>query len=322
MTTLLQALEQWAGDGVDQPTPPVERPSTATAEFTIDQPVFHEAYGYGEVTAIDGEIITFRARKEPNDIHVVAAGELVTKAQAEAALEATWNACGFQEYRRRMGKWCSITKSLCRHGEWDDVCERYGLNLRTTNDWIRDFENEQEWLAQDAARAARNKSAESTDLNPSDSADTSGHSVYAVTGTRQVNERTPDSDNDKREEEKVKEQAKRSGIDPTPHKTTLSHQRRNLDPVRLALYYKIRATHEKQVREIMDRKMDEGIAEVLALDPETANPAILMVLEVRSLLRNQGFKDAEINHVQLDPALGFDALVRSALDQLRAVKGA
>jgi len=321
MPKILEDLEKMAGVCADPAAAPVGLPAVSAADFTVGQPVFHPAYGYGEVTAVEGDAITFREKRDPAINHSAPALELITKTQAEFALQATWNACGFQEYRRRMGKWCSITKNLCRYGEWDDVCKRYGLNLRTTNDWIRDFENEMTWQAQDAALAASSKSAESADLNPVGPAETST-SVYAATGARQVNERTPDPDNDEREENKKKEEDKRRGVDPTPHKTMLSVQRRNLDPVRLALYYTIRDAHKKQAHEIMNRKIDEGMAEVLALDPDTANPSILTVLEVRSLLRNQGFKDAEINSVQLDPALGFDALVQSAFDQISAVKGA
>ena len=293
-------------------------PPSPVPEFTVGQPVFHPGHGYGEVNAVESDLVSFRERKDPTLVHTSPAGELITKEQAESALQATWNACGFQEYRRRMGKWCSITKNLCRHGQWDDVCARHGLNLRTANDWIRDFENEMTWRAQEEAFAAFRKAAESADLKSIYQTEISGTSVYAVTGTPQINERTPDPDNDKREDNKKKEREKREGIKPTPHKTMLSIQRRKLDPIKLALYYTIRDARKDQVHEIMKRKIDEGMDEVLALDPQTADPAIMRFLEVRSLLRNQGFKETEIGRITLDPALDFDELVRSAFDQLKA----
>ena len=275
------------------------------------------------MTAIDDcEDITFRDRKDAS-LRTVPARELITKVRAESALQAIWNACGFREFRRRMGKWCSITKNLCRHGEWDDVCARYGLNLRTTNDWIRDFENEMTWQAQDAALTASSKSAESADLTPVNPAEAPGTSVYAVTGARQANERTPDPENDRREANKKAEIAKRLGVKPTHHKTILSLRRPKLDPERLALYYLIREKNQERVREIMHRKIDEGIEEVLALAPGCLpQPGVTPVLgsrdvvsDVRSALLNLGFGGAAINKVQLNRELDFEVLMRIALKQ-------
>lgn len=240
---------------------------------------------------------------------------MITKILAERELQTVWEACGFREYRKRMGRWCSITKNLCGYGEWDDVCERYGLSLRTTNDWIRDFEDEMTWQAQDQAIAAK-KSAESAD---SPAPETYGTSVYAVTGAPQARERTPDPDNDNREENKEKERSKRKGKKPTPHKNILTHSRRNVDPLKLAIFYRIREAHVGEVKAIMDRKMDEAMAEVLALDPEVAQPGIMRVLDVRSILRNQEYTDAEISQVTLDASLNFDAMLQNAFKQVKSL---
>jgi hypothetical protein len=77
----------------------------------------------------------------------------------------------------------------------------------------------------------------------------------------------PDPDNDRRTENIKSETAKREGIEPTYHKTILYLKRRNLDPQKLALYYEVRKVDGRHVDEIMQRAIDHGIDEVLALAP-------------------------------------------------------
>ena len=93
-------------------------------------------------------------------------------------------------------------------------------------------------------------------------------------GLRRANERTPDVENETRAENIKIETEKRKGIKPTFHKTLLTVQRRDLDPVKLGLYHTIKSTNKKQVDEIMRRKIDEGIEEVLALTPASGSSAL------------------------------------------------
>jgi hypothetical protein len=313
--SLLDTFEREAG---------VALPAIEAKGLTLGQPVFHPTYGYGEVTAIDGNAITFRATKDPAVTQTVAAQEIITKNQAEVELKTCWFAGGAKAWRRAQAKWASITKNLCRHGEWKDVLEKHDLNRSSMDDLIRRFEEEMTWEAQDTALAAANL-PESGNLDPSEPDQALKSSVYTVTGARQVNERTPDPENDRREANKRAEIAKRLGVNPTHHKTILSLRRPKLDPEKLARYYLIREKNQDRVREIMHRKIDEGIEEVLALAPTplpqpSVRPALATqdaVSDVRSALLNLGFGGAAINKVQFNRELDFEELMRIALKQLK-----
>jgi hypothetical protein len=184
--------------------------------------------------------------------------------------------------------------------------------------------------------------------SPAAPSESTPSSVYAVTGGRQVNERTPDPENDERQKNIQAETSKREGIKPTHHKTILHLQRRNLDPERLALYYAIKEDDKKRVDAIMQRNIDEGIEEVLALalapppaqqetTPEPAaengQSAMSAITEevpatgaprvndasadVRSALLNLGYKSADVKRVQFSPGSDFNEMMRSALQQLK-----
>jgi hypothetical protein len=96
-------------------------------------------------------------------------------------------------------------------------------------------------------------------------------SPYLVTASPQTHESTPDPVNDERQENIQAEISKRRGIEPTYHKNILFLQHRHVDPEKLALFNAIRKDAKETVDAIMQRKIDEGIEEVLALAPTTAH---------------------------------------------------
>ena len=326
------------------PEAPMETAGTSSATevggLTLGQPIFHEAYGYGEVIAINGADITFQERKNKTVTHTVKASDLFTKDSAEHNLATSYYTGGASEWRRRQGKWGSITKNLCRWGEWEGVLKKYNLKRGSMDVLISRFEEEEEWAAQTANLLKFSKlDPVKVDLNEPDpnlplkvdpAEPPAVHSVYTVTGTPQLNERTPDPANDEREKNRLAEIAKREGVKPTPHRTMLNLQRRNLDPQMLARYYAVRENNKDRVKEITDRKIDEAIAEVLALasaslpQPSAALPTPpvgesdnAVEAEVRSALRRLNFSDAQINSVELDPKLAFNKLMLIALKQLK-----
>jgi hypothetical protein len=243
-------------------------PEIEAAEVTLGQPVFHSDFRYGEVTGIDGMSVTVRERRDPAVTHIVGVQDLITKSQAEFRLQNCWFAGGAKAWRRGQGKWASMTKNLCRFGEWAEVLQKCDLNRSSMDDLIRRFEMTED--PQGAAPAA--KLPDSGNLNSptaEQSSQSRQSSVYAVSGFRQVLHHTPDAKNVERQHNIHAEASKRAGVKPTPHKTTLFLQRRNLDPEKLALYHAIRTDDEKRVDAIMQRKIDEGIEGVLSLAPST-----------------------------------------------------
>jgi hypothetical protein len=319
-------------------------PGTDAADLELGQPVFHSTFGYGEVAAIDGNAVTFRERKDLAVTHTVAVEDLITRIQAEVGLKTCYFAGGAKAWRRAQGKWASLTKNLCKQGEWGEVLKKYDLNRSSMDDLIRRFEEEATWEAQDAALAA--KLPESGNLNPTAPVESCQPSVYAVTGSPHVNERTPDPENDARQKNIQVETVKREGIQLTHHRTTLFLQRRNLDPKTVALYHKIEGTDKKRVAGIRDSKIDELIAEVVALaaavlpDDSIATTTASVIAttaplvteatppnvttedteieeEVRAALRNDGVKVAVIRKIQFDSVRGlpFREQYRFALKQ-------
>jgi hypothetical protein len=359
LPTLLNKLEEEAGQSpedvaaqaeanriVDPLLAEIVPPAAEESDLALNQPVFHPTFGYGEVTAIDGNAVTFHEREDPAVTHTVVAQDLLTKDQAEFGLQTCWFAGGAKAWRRVQGKWASLTKNLCRHGEWADVLKKYDLNRSSMDVLIRRYEEEVTWEAQDAALAT--KLLNFSNLDPAAPSESSPSSVYAVTGGSQVHERTPDPENDERQKNIQAETSKREGIKPTRHKTILHLQRRNLDPEMLALYHAIKEDDKKRVDAIMQRKIDEGIEEVLALAPapppaqpettpepaaEEGQSAMSAITEevpakgapqvndaatdVRSALLNLGFKSADVKRVQFSPGLDFNEMMRLVLQQLK-----
>lgn len=235
----------------------------------VGQPAFHLAHGYGMVTAIKGDEITFVSKMERVVTHTVRALDLITKNKAEVEFGTCYFAGGAKAWRRAAGRWASLYKNLClmegkgAYGAW---LKRLCLNRSSIDDLIRRFEDEE-----------RRFSLTQVILPESGKTDTRNHrseigvSPYLVTGRPKLSERTPDPENDGRQKNIQAEISKREGIKPTYHRTILFLQRRDLDSERLSLYYTIRKDAKETVDAIMQRKIDEGIEEVLALARTTAH---------------------------------------------------
>lgn len=309
-------------------------PATEVGGLTLGQSIFHESHGYGEVIAINGADITFQERKNKTVTHTAKASDLFTKDSAEHNLATSYYTGGAGEWRRRQGKWASITKNLCRWGEWEGVLKKYNLKRGSMDVLISRFEEEEEWAAHtanllklsklDPVKVDPNEPDPNLPLKVDRTEPPTVHSVYTVAGTPQLNERTPDPAYDEREKNRLAEIAKREGVKPTPHRTMLHLQRRNLDPQMLVRYHAVRENNKGRVKEITDRKIDEAIAEVLALaqpsaplpTPPDGGSDNAVEAEVRSALRRLNFSDAQINSVELDPKLAFNKLMLIALKQL------
>ena len=238
------------------------------SDLKLGQPVFHAVFGYGTVAAIKGDNITFFSKKDSAVTHTVKALDLTTRSQAEVGLETCYFEGGAKAWRRAAGRWASVYKNLSMmegKGKYGDWLKRHGLNRSSMDDLIRRFEDEATREAQE--RLVLPESGKTDETNPT-AATELGVSPYAVTGLTQVNERTPDPENDERQKNIQAETSKRAGIKPTFHKTILYLQRRQLDPEKLALYHAIKEGDKKSVDAIMQRKIDEGIEDVLALAPD------------------------------------------------------
>ncbi|HTC63699.1 MAG TPA: hypothetical protein VK709_12720 [Candidatus Saccharimonadales bacterium] len=241
-------------------------PPPSQGPLITGQPVFHRVFGYGTIAAIDGDKVSLQEKKEKAVTHVVKALDLITKSQAEIGFEACYFTGGAKAWRLAAGKWASLYKNLCLmegKGAYGDWLKRHDLNRSSMDDLIRRFEEQATWEAQDLVLTESGKTDEA---NPALEIVTS---VYSVTGARQVNEHTPDPENEERQKNIRAESSKREGIEPTHHKTILYFQRRHLDPEMLTAYYAIREHNKERVDTIMRRKIDEGVEEVLALDPTT-----------------------------------------------------
>jgi hypothetical protein len=235
----------------------------------VGQPAFHLALGYGMVTAIEGDQIKFVCKRGRVVTHKVKALDLITKVKAEVEFGACYFAGGAKAWRRAAGKWASLYKNLCLiegKGAYGDWLKRLGLNRSSIDDLIRRFEDEERRNAQ-----AQPILPESGKTDIANAASKAGRSPYLAT-VPQVSERTLDPENDERQENIRAEIAKREGISPTHHKNILFLQHRHVDPEKLALFNAIRKDHKKRVDVIMQRKIDEGIEEVLALAPSTFHP--------------------------------------------------
>jgi hypothetical protein len=239
----------------------------AQGPLTTGQPVFHPKLGYGTVVVIDGDEVTLQERKDKAVTHVVSALDLITKTQAEVGFETCYFAGGAKAWRRAAGKWASLYKNLCLmegKGAYGDWLKKHDLNRSSMDDLIRRFEEEAIWEAQEQVILPESGKTDETDSAPE-----TATSPYGVTGGRQVNEHTLDPENDERQKNIQAETSKRAGVKPTRHKTILYLQRRKVDSEKLALYYAVKENDKERVDAIMQRKIDEGIDEVLALAPST-----------------------------------------------------
>jgi hypothetical protein len=239
-------------------------PTTGVADLNLDQPVFHEAFGYGTVTAIEGDDIAFSTKRDPTVSHTVKALDLLTRPQAEVGLETCYFSGGAKAWRRAAGRWASLYKNLCLmegKGTYGDWLKLHDVSRSSMDDLIRRFEDEATWAAQDLVLT------ESGNTDQKNRAPEMAPSIYSVTSARKDNERTPDLENEARQKNIEAETSKRKNVKPTYHKTVLYLQRRNLDPDKLGLYHATKENAKAQVDAIMQRKIDEGIDEVLALAP-------------------------------------------------------
>jgi hypothetical protein len=320
-------------------------PATGVADLNLDQPVFHSSFGYGTVTGIEDDNITFSSKKDSTVSHTVKALELLTRPQAEVGLETCYFSGGAKAWRRAAGRWASLYKNLCLmegKGTYGDWLKLHDVSRSSIDDLVRRFEDEATWAAQDLILT---ESGNTDQTNP---APETAASIYSVTGARKDNERTRDAENETRQKNIEAEISKRKNVKPTYHKTILYLQRRNLDPEKLGRYYAIRENAKAHVDAIMRRKIDEGIDEVLALAPAapttqpevTPSPAIEKNepatsampkgipatgapevndrgTDVRSACLNMGFRRADVKQLSFGPGLSFDQMMRQALKQLR-----
>jgi len=250
-------------------TKPFARFPRLALDPQVGQPAFHAAFGYGTVTAIEGDQITWVCKRERAVTHTVRAQDLITKNKAEVEFGTCYFAGGAKAWRRAAGRWASVYKNLClmegkgAYGEW---LKRLCLNRSSIDDLIRRFEDEE-----------RRFSHAQLILPESGKTDTPHHrseigvSPYLVTVSPKLGERMPDPENDERQKNIQAEISKRKGIEPTFHKNILFLQHRHVDPKKLALFNAIRKDEKETVDAIMQRKIEEGIEEVLALAPTTAH---------------------------------------------------
>jgi hypothetical protein len=250
-------------------TKPFARFPRLATDPEVGKPAFHAALGYGMVTAIKGDQITFVCERERAFTHKVKALDLITKVKAEVEFGTCYFAGGAKAWRHAAGRWASVYKNLClmegkgAYGEW---LKRLGLNRSSIDDLIRRFEDEERRFSQTQLVLP-----ESSKTDTPDPESKIGVSPYLVTGRAKLDERMPDPENDERQKNIQAEISKRAGIKPTFHRTTLYLRRTHLDPEKLALYYAIEEDDKKSVDAIMHRKIDEGIDEVLALAPTTSH---------------------------------------------------
>jgi hypothetical protein len=244
-------------------TKPFARFPRLALDPQVGQPAFHMAFGYGTVTAIEGDQITLVCKSEGDVTHKVKAPDLITKNKAEVEFGTCYFAGGAKSWRRAAGRWASVYKNLCLmegKGAYGDWLKRLNLNRSSIDDLIRRFEDEERRFSQpqlvlpESGKTASSNSESEMEISP-----------YLVTGSPQTSESTPDPVNDERQQNIQVEISKREGMKPTYHKNILFLQHRHVDPKKLALFNAIREKAKKSVDAIMQRKIDEGIEEVLAL---------------------------------------------------------
>jgi hypothetical protein len=161
--------------------------------------VFHPDFGFGKIVATQGNKIVVKFGKTER---VTREPDLVTRVEAKV----NWHTYWLRGEKRRLleGRLLWIVKGLCRrHGEWQAFLDRYDYPRSTADDLTRRYK---------AAMAEEPKTQESP----------GNRAIQAADPDRHVNERTPDSEADEREESVRQEAAKRRGKNPTYHKTLWS----------------------------------------------------------------------------------------------------
>ena len=316
--------------------------------LSIDQTVFHPGIKFAVVVGIEGDVIQIKGARAA--IHNVRAREIFTRDQAEYGFERDYHAGGAKAWRQRQSKWAWLNKWFCKlegKGAIKRWLEKFDLNRSSMDLLARNFENEALW-AQRESDAQESILLDSSNMEQDIPDPTPTSNVIPIpTGyDQQLHEKTSDPANEARNKNLEIETAKRVGIVPTRHPTTLYLQRKHLDPANLGQYHSVENVADKRVKEIMWRHIDEGIAEVIALAPallraevgtaatvETVNvvasPAIEVKLpeitpedakieaDIRAALRDDGVKVAIINQIQFKSARGlpFRDQYRHALKQ-------
>jgi hypothetical protein len=241
-------------------------PATKASTLELEQPVYGPTIGAGRIAAINGDQATVKVENSNGEITeiIVAVASLMTLTQAQAIFDSWW--VRGKKWRLQQGRWLLIVHELCRltgHGVWKAWLDAHdGYPRSTAHDYMREFKNEVTWALQDQ-QAAQKKN----DEGDVETSEIRTFEQTQIIEDRKIHERTPDSDNDRRTENIKSQTVKREGIKPTYHKTILYLKRRNLDPQKLALYYDVRKVNGRHVDEIMQRAIDSGIEEVLALAP-------------------------------------------------------
>jgi hypothetical protein len=209
-------------------------------DLELGAPVFHTAFGYGTVTAIDGENITVTFGERKRQLRT---RDLVTRTKAEASWYRYW----LRGRKRRFeeGRRLAIFKSLCRFGEWQAFLDYYDFPRSTADDLIRRYKNE---VAEAQPQLTGYRAIDVADPD------------------RQVNERTPDSDANEREELVTRETAKRHERRPGHH-TTLWSIRIKLPPDVLAL------CHKKYKKPNAKEFWRRAAYEFVGLDPDAPEDA-------------------------------------------------
>ena len=302
-------------------------------DLAIGQRVFHHAFYHGKLVALDGNEATVKfddLNGDAKDV-VVEVASLITLSQARPVCNAVWKRG--KSWRVQRGLWLWVVRELCEHGEWKEVLEEQDNYPKSSaNHYIREFKKEvaREAQARQLADKAKQHDCQTAKFGPFEAPN--------------VEERRPiPLAEDARNKNRVETD---NGIHvvPIPHKAILSFQRRNLDPQTVALFHKVEKVDKKRIAEIKDRKIDELIAEVLALTPillpaevvpattvestpvapEAGAPAAAplppvdadIVARVCAHLRKQGAKKNALAAIKWIPGLTYTEQYHSALKQL------
>jgi hypothetical protein len=321
---------------------------TKAADLKLGQLVYCPKFGHGRVAAIDGDTATVRAKDSKGAIEdfSIAIALLVTLTQAKVVCHAWW--LRGKEWRLVIGKWLWIVRELCRHGEWKAFREEYKFAKSSAYDLIHQYEKE-------VGRTLQARRLVEKNLSGGEKSEIRTFGQETIISDGNINESTPAPENDERTENPKSEPAKSGDIKSTRSKTTLRVVRRHLDPGKLALYDEVEAVAKKLVDEIMCRKIDEGVEEVIALAPvvlaprpasvpatateyavagnsapakrgalETGAPPAPrlspvdaeIVARVRAHLRKQGVKKPVLGAIKWVPGLTYTEQYHAALKQL------
>jgi hypothetical protein len=311
---------------------------TRSQDLAIGQRVFHHVFYHGKLVALDGDNATVQVMDPNGDAKnvIVDVASLITLSQAKPVCDAVWKRG--KPWRVQRGLWLWVVRGLCAHGEWEEVlAEQDDYPKSSANHYIREFKKEvgQPVQARQLADEAKQDDDQTAQIGPFEAAIIEG---------KQTHTPARDPEKDARNENKKTEADKRVHVVPSPDKATLSFQRRNLDPQTAALFRNREKARKELISGIKIRKLDELIAEVLALDPtlfpaeamlsttvdstvvapETGAPAVSplspvdadVVARIRAHLRKQGVKKKALGAIKWIPGLTYTEQYHSALKQL------